>query len=96
VVREVTVRVAGDGADDNQLRDAIREAGATVVECGAANVLVWTSGASESIRSYLTPAVEWIQLTSAGVEDWLPPISLMPAERGPQPRVFTAGQLPNT
>lgn len=51
---------------------AVEGAGGSVVDTvAAANAIVWTAGASEAVRSLLHAGVEWVQLPSAGIDEWL-------------------------
>lgn len=60
-------------AQPAELRAAISTAGATLVPQSDANVVVWSRDGTPitTLRDALTPAVEWVQLDSAGVEDWI-------------------------
>ena len=53
------------------LRAAVERAGGSLASAADANVVIWTSGNADELRSVLHPGVEWVQLASAGVEDWL-------------------------
>jgi D-3-phosphoglycerate dehydrogenase len=52
--------------------DAVREGGGEVVDDpAAAEAIVWLAGEPEALRAVLHPGVRWVQLQSAGVEQWL-------------------------
>lgn len=54
------------------LLDALREAGAEIVEPEAAEAVVWTSpGDTEQLAALLEPRHRWVALVIAGVEPWL-------------------------
>jgi D-3-phosphoglycerate dehydrogenase len=62
------------GPDEpRELADAIERAGGSVVRLEDANAIVWTSEEHRpaAIRDYLHGDIEWVQLDSAGVEDWI-------------------------
>lgn len=67
---EVPVVVAPE--IDPRVVEAVDRGGGRVVDDPAeARALVWTGPKDASIRDYLTPAIEWVQLPSAGVEAWV-------------------------
>ena len=54
------------------LDEALREAGADVVEPGEAEAIVWTSpGDADELAALLEPRHRWIALVIAGIERWL-------------------------
>jgi len=54
------------------LEEALREAGADVVDPGAADAIVWTApGDIEGLAAVLGPRHRWVALVIAGVERWL-------------------------
>lgn len=56
-----------------ELRGAVLAGGGTFVPQAKANVFIWAADGTpiSSLRDALTPVVEWVQLDSAGVDDWL-------------------------
>jgi phosphoglycerate dehydrogenase-like enzyme len=73
VSRRRSARVWLGPAQPLELRAAVLAGGGIFVPQPEANVFVWaTDGtAIRSLRDGLTPVVEWVQLDSAGVDDWL-------------------------
>ncbi|WP_169946489.1 D-isomer specific 2-hydroxyacid dehydrogenase family protein [Microbispora sp. H11081] len=58
-------------ADPPLIVESVRAAGGEVVaHPDRARALVWTDPRPEGMREYLTPGVRWVQLPSAGVENW--------------------------
>ena len=54
------------------LDEAIRAAGADIVEPAAAEAIIWTSPAeSDLLASLLEPRHRWVALVVAGVEHWI-------------------------
>ncbi|WP_019928776.1 D-isomer specific 2-hydroxyacid dehydrogenase family protein [Nocardia sp. BMG111209] len=51
------------------LAQAVTDGGATVADLGQARALIWNSGPADFPQE-LPPGIEWVQLFSAGVEDW--------------------------
>jgi phosphoglycerate dehydrogenase-like enzyme len=49
---------------------AVERGGGVVSDAAAADALVWAVDDPPSIRRYLTPEVRWVQLSSAGIEEW--------------------------
>lgn len=67
-----TVPVAVEPRPVPGLVDALREAGAEVVDAEAADALVWTSPAEpERLAALLTPRHRWVALVVTGVERWV-------------------------
>jgi len=52
------------------LEAAVERGGGVVSSAAAADALVWAVDDPPSIRRYLTPQVRWVQLSSAGIEEW--------------------------
>lgn len=50
---------------------AVERAGGSLVPVTEANAVVWTTGDAGALRAVLHPGIEWVQLASAGVEEWL-------------------------
>lgn len=50
---------------------AVEQVGRSVAFAADANVVIWTSGDADGLRSALHPGIEWVQLASAGVDEWL-------------------------
>jgi D-3-phosphoglycerate dehydrogenase len=50
---------------------AVERAGGSLASADDANVVIWTEGGADELRSVLHPGIEWVQLALAGVEDWL-------------------------
>jgi phosphoglycerate dehydrogenase-like enzyme len=61
------------GPDPEPLvRDAVAAGGGTLVDSPAeAEAIVWLAGEPERLTAALHPGVRWVQLASAGVEQWL-------------------------
>jgi phosphoglycerate dehydrogenase-like enzyme len=53
------------------LRAAVELAGGSLVPAADANIVIWTSGEADELHSVLHSGVEWVQLASAGVEEWI-------------------------
>jgi len=64
------VRLHVGPRDDDLIRAAATDAGATLVAPEEAEAIVWL-GEPEELRPRLHPGVRWVQLPSAGVEGWL-------------------------
>ena len=53
------------------LEAAVGAAGGTVTgDPDDANAIVWAADDPPSMRRHLGPSIEWVQLSSAGIEDW--------------------------
>jgi phosphoglycerate dehydrogenase-like enzyme len=50
---------------------AVERAGGSLASAADANVVIWTEGGADELRSVLHPGIEWVQLALAGVEGWL-------------------------
>jgi phosphoglycerate dehydrogenase-like enzyme len=49
---------------------AVESGGGVVSDAAVADAVVWAVDDPPSIRPYLTSQVRWVQLSSAGIEDW--------------------------
>ena len=59
------------GPDPNErIAEAVERAGGLLVAPEEANAFVWVRSRPETIRELLHPGVRWVQLNSAGVEQW--------------------------
>jgi len=58
-------------ADHDDLSAAIRAGGGEPVGLRYAEAIVWAGDAPEELRAALSPAIRWVQLCAAGVEQWL-------------------------
>lgn len=56
---------------DGGAADIAREAGADVVDLHRAEALAWTTSATADFPRPLPDSIRWVQLPSAGVEQWL-------------------------
>lgn len=52
------------------LESAVLAGGGQLSPPHAANAIIWAVDDPPSIAEYLTPEVSWVQLSSAGIEDW--------------------------
>lgn len=52
------------------IEDAVRDSGGEVVGHSEANAIVWMTDDIASIRPFLSSAVTWVQISSAGVDEW--------------------------
>src|SRR5438034_1354860 len=70
-VRDASVWVNAPVAAAPALQAAVVRAGGAVSDDpGSANAIVWAMDDPPSIERYLAPSTEWVQLSSAGIEDW--------------------------
>ena len=68
--RDAGVWIAGDDPG-GVIGRAVLDGGATLASGHEASVIVWGGGSPESIRPHLHPGIEWVQLITAGIEEWL-------------------------
>src|SRR5439155_22015005 len=52
------------------LEGAVREGGGIVVPLEEANAVIWAADEPEALGRRLHPGIQWVQLLSAGIEDW--------------------------
>ena len=52
------------------LEQAIRNGGGSLVPLEEANAVVWAADEPEELGRLLHPGIRWVQLLSAGIEDW--------------------------
>jgi phosphoglycerate dehydrogenase-like enzyme len=52
------------------LEQAVRDGGALVVPFEEADAVVWAADEPEDLAALLHPGIRWVQLLSAGIEDW--------------------------
>ncbi|HYM51439.1 MAG TPA: D-isomer specific 2-hydroxyacid dehydrogenase family protein [Candidatus Limnocylindrales bacterium] len=66
--------IALGGEADGWLRDAVEAGGGRIVPLGQAEALIWGGGDADQLRAMLAaaPGLRWVQLPSAGVEQYLP------------------------
>jgi phosphoglycerate dehydrogenase-like enzyme len=61
---------ASTAPDCAALEAAVRSGGGELCASEEANAIVWAADDPPAIRQHLTPEVRWVQLSSAGIEDW--------------------------
>lgn len=65
---ELRIYVGPD--DDPRITEAVRRGGGVVSDSESAQAIIWL-GRPEELRPKLHPGVHWVQLPSAGIEQWM-------------------------
>ena len=68
---ESRLKVFVGPSGDPELEGAVAAAGGEIVPAGEAEAIVWGSPDEGDLRTHLHPAVKWVQLYFAGVDDWI-------------------------
>lgn len=56
--------------DRETFEEAVAGGGGVLSDAAAADAFVWAVDDPPAIRQHLSPRVKWVQLSSAGIEDW--------------------------
>jgi phosphoglycerate dehydrogenase-like enzyme len=66
----VPVWIEADDASRPRLEDAVRLGGGVTVPLERARAIIWAADRPKDLQALLHAGIEWVQLPSAGIEDW--------------------------
>jgi phosphoglycerate dehydrogenase-like enzyme len=66
----VPLWIEADDAWRPGLEDAVRLGGGVTVPLERARAIIWAAGRPHDLQASLHDGIEWVQLSSAGIEDW--------------------------
>jgi phosphoglycerate dehydrogenase-like enzyme len=64
------VWLEADEAQRPELEEAVRLGGGVTAPLQDARAIVWAADRPHDLQASLHPGIEWVQLSSAGIEDW--------------------------